>query len=133
MATTASRKSGESELISAYSSAVSIRASACDPANVLEPIERIWRDRSLRAPRGGSPRRKEGLSQDPQQIPQVVLGAQHPRLSQDPSERLLNEILGLFARTAEGHRRPVEPIDVVAVRPGVELTAGTPRWCGLGR
>jgi hypothetical protein len=92
------------------------------PADLLEPIERIWRDDCLRAPGGSAPRRDERVAQNRQQIAHAVLGAQHPRLSQHPSERLLKEIPGLFARTAEGPRRPVEPIDVVAEHLGVELT-----------
>ena len=99
MATTVSRKTGGSVLISAYSSAASIRASGGTPLDLLEPIERIWRDDCLRAPRGGAPRRDERVAQNPQQIAQVVLGAQHPRLSQHPSERLLDE-------TSDSSREP---------------------------
>ena len=63
------------------------------------------------------------VAKHPEQIADVVIGMQDPRLSQNARECLLDQVLGLLARAAQAPRRSVQPIDVVTERLGIEVTS----------
>ena len=65
--------------------------------SILDQIEIVGQRRGLRAPRGGPALAEIGVPQHPQQVADVIVGVQHPRLAQHPREGLLDEILGLLA------------------------------------
>src|SRR5581483_1927640 len=67
---------------------------------------------------------QERVAQDPQQVAEVVLAPDDARLAEHVRERLLHEVLRVFARAAQRPRGPVEAIDVIAEPGRVQLSFG---------
>ena len=95
---------------------------------VLDQLEVVGQRASSAA---GAPavrrRRHERVAEHPQQVADVVLGAEHARLAEHARERLLHQVLGLLARAAQAPCSPVEPVDVIAERLWIELAIGAQR------
>jgi hypothetical protein len=78
------------------------------------------------APGGLAPRAEERVPQHLEQIPEIVLVADTPRLGKDQRERLLDEVLGVRPRAGERPGGAKQAIDVIAQGRGIEhaLRAG---------
>jgi hypothetical protein len=66
-----------------------------------------------------------GVAQHAQQVSEVVLAAQQAGLGQHARVRVLNEVLGVLARSAEAPCRPVQPVNVIPKPLGLQLTIAT--------
>ena len=73
---------------------------------------------------GRAARADEGVSQDLQQVAEIVVAANPARLGEHAGERLLDEILGVGTRTGQRPGGAEKPVDVVAQGVGIEEPVG---------
>src|SRR6185437_7270859 len=74
-----------------------------------------------------------GVAQHAQQVAEVLLGADHSRLLEHARVGLLDEVLGVLARAAQGPGGTVEAVEVVAQVVGVEAARRGGYGCGGAR
>jgi hypothetical protein len=75
----------------------------------------------------------ERIPEHPQQVSEIVIRAQEPRLVEDVRVRLLNQVLRVMVGTGEAERRPVEAVQVVREPLGIEPAPGGGGWLWVSR
>ena len=123
-ATSARRKSSGSSAIAPYTACASSASSGRSRRSAVGKVELLDAGRDLRAPRRGAPRGQERVAQHPHEVGELVVAAQQTRAREHAREGLLNEVLGVVGRAAQGPRRPVEAVDVSGQRLGVKARHG---------
>ncbi len=120
-ATSASRWFSPSSAIVAMTSCACRASSGRSPDAVVGQLDVVERLRARpRAPRGGAALTHEGVAQRLHQVGELVLAAQEARPGEHPHVGFLHEILGVLRGTAQRPGGPVETIEVLGQRLGVE-------------